>query len=209
MSDLYGVLGLERKASATHVRAAYRRLVKAHHPDKGGDRAVFERVQHAYDVLVDVNRRDRYDRTGDAAEVKIDDPVEVMAMGLIGQLLGSIVGQDGEAAVRRDLVALMVDTLRKQAAEHESNRQRLGLVEANIVRLRSRFSRKDGGQENRIAVLLGHQLVEAQRGREALARAVVGCERAIEILSDYRFTFDAVQVMTGWSSANSQTYILR
>lgn len=175
--------------------------MKAHHPDKGGDRAVFERVQHAYDVLGDVDRRARYDRTGDAAEIKIDDPAEVMAMGLIGQ--------DGEAAVRQDLVALMVGTLRKQAAEHESNRQRLGLVEANILRLRSRFARKDGGTENRLHVLLGHQLVEAQRGREVLARAVVGCERAVEILSDYRFTFDAVQVVRAFDSATTQVYTFR
>lgn len=43
------VLGLPPNASAAEIERAYRRLVKATHPDvAGGDRSAFERVQAAY-----------------------------------------------------------------------------------------------------------------------------------------------------------------
>ena len=46
------VLGLESGATADDVRAAYRRLAREHHPDRGGDLARFQQVQAAHDALV-------------------------------------------------------------------------------------------------------------------------------------------------------------
>lgn len=40
---------------------AYRALAKRHHPDKGGDPAVFARVQAAFEVLGDPKKREVYD----------------------------------------------------------------------------------------------------------------------------------------------------
>lgn len=42
------VLGLKPDATEADARAAYIALVKQHHPDKGGDPALFARVQEAY-----------------------------------------------------------------------------------------------------------------------------------------------------------------
>ena len=50
--DHYGVLGLDRDASPTEVKAAYRRLARQHHPDANqGDLAAeaeFKAVAAAY-----------------------------------------------------------------------------------------------------------------------------------------------------------------
>jgi hypothetical protein len=40
---------------------AYRGLAKQHHPDKGGDPAVFGRIQRAYEILGDPKKRSVYD----------------------------------------------------------------------------------------------------------------------------------------------------
>jgi molecular chaperone DnaJ len=68
--DHYQVLGVDRSASATEVKAVYRRLALRYHPDRNpGDRLAEERfkeVSMAYAVLGDEDKRARYDRLGDA-----------------------------------------------------------------------------------------------------------------------------------------------
>lgn len=71
MNDLYGVLDLGRDCTAAQVKAAYRKLVKIHHPDAGGSAEEFARVQLAFDVLSDATRRARYDRTGRTDDIKV------------------------------------------------------------------------------------------------------------------------------------------
>ena len=52
--DPHAVLGLEAAATAEEVKAAFRRLAREHHPDRGGDVERFQRVQAAHDALVGV-----------------------------------------------------------------------------------------------------------------------------------------------------------
>lgn len=59
--DLYNVLGVDRTADQDQIKRAYRRLASQHHPDKGGDTAAFQRIQAAYEVLGDAQRRAEYD----------------------------------------------------------------------------------------------------------------------------------------------------
>lgn len=58
----YEILGIPEGASEDEVRQAYRRLVKAAHPDLAGDAAQFRLVTQAYDVLSDPTQRAAYDR---------------------------------------------------------------------------------------------------------------------------------------------------
>ncbi len=61
MTDHYATLGVAKTATADEIKRAYRRLASQHHPDKGGDTAVFQRVEEAYRVLSDPGQRQRYD----------------------------------------------------------------------------------------------------------------------------------------------------
>jgi len=66
--DYYEALGVARSADADEIRKAYRRLARKHHPDLNpGDKAAeerFKKVQEAYDVLSDDNKRKIYDQYG-------------------------------------------------------------------------------------------------------------------------------------------------
>ena len=63
--DLYALLGVSRAASAGEVERAYRRLARRYHPGiNPGDRMaeeMYRRVQHAFEVLGDQERRHQYD----------------------------------------------------------------------------------------------------------------------------------------------------
>ena len=63
-TDLYASLGLARGCNETDIKKAYKKLALQHHPDRGGDREAFEKIQEAYDVLSDPDSRQFYDMTG-------------------------------------------------------------------------------------------------------------------------------------------------
>ena len=69
--DYYGILGVDRSASAEQIKRAYRKLAKEYHPDRNPDdpsaEQKFKEVQQAYSILSDPQKRAEYDRFGDAA----------------------------------------------------------------------------------------------------------------------------------------------
>lgn len=60
-ADPYAVLGVSPEATAAEIKAAYRSLVKRHHPDAGGDETRIVALNAAWEVLRDRERRRRYD----------------------------------------------------------------------------------------------------------------------------------------------------
>jgi molecular chaperone DnaJ len=60
-ADHYATLGVSPGASAAEIKAAYRSLVKRHHPDAGGDERTILALNAAWEVLGDGDRRRDYD----------------------------------------------------------------------------------------------------------------------------------------------------
>ncbi|KAI9774375.1 MAG: hypothetical protein M1840_004269 [Geoglossum simile] len=75
--DPYKVLGVPKDATKDAIRSAHRKLVLQSHPDKVQDESLraqkqdeFQRVQQAYEVLIDEARRLQYDETVKRDELK-------------------------------------------------------------------------------------------------------------------------------------------
>ncbi|MBZ0306018.1 MAG: DnaJ domain-containing protein, partial [Anaerolineae bacterium] len=67
--DYYDILGLDRRASDTEIKKAFRNLARQYHPDvnKSPDaEAKFKELNEAYQILSDPNRRRAYDQFGHA-----------------------------------------------------------------------------------------------------------------------------------------------
>jgi curved DNA-binding protein len=69
--DYYEVLGVSRDANEKVIKTAYRKMARKHHPDlhTAGDKAVaeekFKKINEAYEVLSDPDKRKKYDRLGE------------------------------------------------------------------------------------------------------------------------------------------------
>jgi molecular chaperone DnaJ len=66
--DYYEVLGITRTASEQEIKSAYRKLAMQYHPDRNPGNAEaeerFKEASEAYSILIDGEKRSRYDRFG-------------------------------------------------------------------------------------------------------------------------------------------------
>ena len=69
--DYYKILGVEKNASESEIKKAYRKSAIKYHPDKNpGDKSAenkFKQAAEAYEVLGNSDKRAKYDQFGHAA----------------------------------------------------------------------------------------------------------------------------------------------
>ena len=109
--DYYEVLGVDRNASDSDLKKAYRVLAKKYHPDTNpGDKeaeAKFKEASEAYGILSDPEKRRQYDQFGHAAfengggggytNMNMDD-----IFGSFGDIFGDLFGGGFGRGRRRD-----------------------------------------------------------------------------------------------------------
>ncbi|CAM9586528.1 unnamed protein product [Scytosiphon promiscuus] len=81
--ELYTLLDVDRRATAADIKRAFRNKSLQMHPDKLNqrgqevteqDRADFQRMKSAYDVLSDPQKRELYDQLGETGMLMMEDP---------------------------------------------------------------------------------------------------------------------------------------
>lgn len=186
--DPYAILSVARGAEPAEIKEAHRRHIKNTHPDAGGDRAEFERIQLAYEILIDPEKRAEYDRDGRIPGASDLNGVDHGALNMIGALMMQILAKDNEP-FEHDLVEVMTASLKEDAKQVATAMAKLERTLKRIKRMRRRF-RKRGDGRNIFEGILDYQeraIADAFKNQETMASYRA---RAIEMLADYDFEKD-------------------
>lgn len=105
-SKFYQLLGVDKNATETDIKKAYRKLAIKHHPDKGGDPEIFKEICRAYEVLSDPAKRKAYDDYGEEGldNSGASDPTDIFDLFFSGgrsrRPAGKRKGEDIESPIK-------------------------------------------------------------------------------------------------------------
>lgn len=189
--DYYEVLGVARNTDRATIKRAYQRLAQELHPDRNNGQTTeeFQELVEAYTVLVDPEKRERYD----AGEVVSGVPptLREQARGVIRQAFVSLVlGSSGVAAVRQSDFIETLRTMMMNTRKEVSTAIMVELINCRKFREASCRARGKGGdrllqevaREQRILRLRTVQSLRAERRlMEEILDVLDGFEYEVEI----------------------------
>lgn len=180
MTSHYDTLGVPSDANQDDIKRAFRKKSSQHHPDRpGGSTEAMAKVNEAYAVLSDPQRRLGYDQTGrDPAQgPTLDDIAEQALSELIQQMLAD--------EAKGDLVKLLDKHISRSI---EQIKGRIKANERTIARLSkqlNRVVRKSAGRVSLFNAVLEKKIKQAESEVEESGHLLEISTRALEILNDH------------------------
>jgi curved DNA-binding protein CbpA len=186
----YETLGVPSDASAADIKAAWRRMSSAAHPDReGGDAQAMADINRAYEVLGDPQRRAAYDAGGDGAAVL---PLDEEAGQRLLELLQSVIAM----ATVRDPISAAREVLRQARNQLATAKAEAIERRGRMVKLRGKITARSGGT-NLAHEIIDEQLRQIDRMLPVMDRGDAVHKRVAELLDEYQFVEERVVVQTG------------
>jgi DnaJ-class molecular chaperone len=115
--DYYETLGVNHTTDVKSIKNAYRKLASRHHPDKGGDPEQFKKVQEAWDVLGDPQKKQEYDNPSPYSQFQQGQgqPFDINDIFGGGSPFGDIFGQRRQQQQRQPMYRTTIQVSLKQA----------------------------------------------------------------------------------------------
>lgn len=186
--SLYDDLGIAPDASDAEIKAAHRRAAKRHHPDAGGKREDFERVQRAALILRDPGKRQRYDRDGTVEDDASIDHELQGAVSLMNEVFQAALASS-PSLERTDIIgsakAILAESIRNVEQQQARARADMRRFEKAATRLKHK-----GKGPNMLGQIIDDQIKGCQAHIAALDINIVAHKRATTMLGEYDWTVD-------------------
>lgn len=183
--DLYEILGIQRDASLEDIKKAHKDKVKEHHPDKGGDAAIFKLVQEAYEILSDPEFRSKYDR-GDRID-GIRNNIENQILGTVSQVFMHVVSHvDLKHTSIFDEMRSVLGNSRTEIAQH------IKKIDNAIDRFIEAKKRIGGAKDSLFKQMLDNTIAATEAQKRALLDKDHVLEKSIEFIKDCNYDIEKI-----------------
>jgi len=190
MIDLYTQLGVDRTATSAQIKAAYRKLAKKAHPDAGGDRRVWDRILHAYEVLSDAPRRAKYDATGDDTQTPDPEDLErAQVAAIVREIISGVLQSSRDDPARIDFRERIISQLDVKRAAMTQDKHQLELKVKRVERFVGRFV-KEGSEDDIIGDVVKQGLRDLETQIANVERAMKLHEKVVAVFLQYRYEMD-------------------
>lgn len=170
MNNHYATLGIDRNATTEEIKAAHRKRSVESHPDRGGSTEEQAAVNEAAEVLLDDERRARYD-----ASLLLDEERRARPRSEIEAEILSVLNNAFEQTAK-DPVTFVVELIDRQREDMRSQLARLNATESTIRNNLEAFKASRERDRNPHSYDTVIEAVEAD---------LTSCERDRESAEDY------------------------
>lgn len=132
MFEYYDILQVNKSATKEEIKKSYKKLCMTMHPDKeGGSEEEFKKLNEAYKVLSNDEKRKEYDLYGVINPSNDEDKIRSQAANLVLQALES-----NSENVINDLIAKIVDAINQKKAQNIALLDKKEKLERKLKRIK-------------------------------------------------------------------------
>lgn len=188
--NLYEILGIEPTATQDEIKAAYRELSKALHPDKGGKDSRQSEINNAYTILSNPAKRQRYDDTGNAT----DKPYENRVNDFLANIFFKLIDQNPDPGTV-DLIEQMNRCLH---AIIKDGYQSIAHSEKSVKKFNRVLDKLSSKGNRSLMILLTRQIDQLEKNIMADRENLEFTKEVLEILKDYTFDFSRPEEISSY-----------
>lgn len=182
--SLYEDIGVSVDANEEEIKTGFKNKAKECHPDKnGGNGSKMTALNHAYSILKDPIKRNRYDSTGE----EFDTPFDVKFGGLVQDIFLKII--DGVDSVEHvDLVGRFLEILGDIIKGNQQLRVDLNKKRVKLKKVCDRLVIKSG--DGKIVSVLENNLENMKLEMALMDEQIEFFKKANEVVGHYDYKFE-------------------
>lgn len=183
--DPYKTLGIEKDATQDQIKRAYKRKASKCHPDKGGDKIEFQKLQNAYSILNDERKRLYYDQYGIEDSLPDLDQEALKELSFIfSDLLDNM---DFEQIKNVDII----DVIKKQIEENiKKSKVVLAINNKQISKFEKVETKMSKDYKNIFANVINNKIKKAKSDNLMINRKIELCDKILLLLKEFEFSYE-------------------
>lgn len=190
--DLYSVLGVDKSANKKTIKSAYRKAAKKNHPDAGGNSDKFALVKKAHDILMDDERRNKYDSVGDESEKSPDNELGNI-INCIAFHFNTILqecSQSGTSPLVVDMVQRIKTKMNGAITENQKNLRITKTILDLDKKMVGRFKKKSKDGDNVFEIIISSRISALQMNISQTKNTIKNHELALEMINGFSYKSD-------------------